>query len=389
MTGCCPCHLPLVTCHVNPLGIGLLGFGMIGKVHALAYHEIPHYYPNTLPPLRLAAICTTRPETAQAAARAGGFEAWTTSIEELVARDDIDVVDVCLPNYAHRPAILAALHAGKHVLVDKPLAMNSQEAMEIAEAARKAQRHVGIVFNYRFVPALMRARQMIADGALGPIYHFHMDYLHTGYQDPKRVMSWRLRRAESGGGALVDLGSHLIDLARYLLGDYETVNAMTHTYIVERPTAINSTTRERVDVDDAAWLQIKMKNGAIGTLFVTRFATGAVDDMNVQIFGERGALKFSLQDANVLSWFDATRPSREQGWTRIPTSTTYPGAVVPPPRGILGWHRTHAENIYQFLRALIENQPFAPDATDGARVHQIIDAAYQSATLQRWMAVDV
>lgn len=360
------------------LGIGLIGFGMIGKVHALAYREIPHYYPNVLPPIELAAICTMRAESAQRAARDGNFRAWTTNIDELVARDDVHIVDVCLPNYAHRPAILAAIRAGKHVIVDKPLTMNSTEATEIVHAAREANVRVGMVFNYRFVPALMLAQRLIAENALGQIYHFDINYLHTGYQNPNRAMSWRLRHSQSGGGALVDLGSHVIDMARYLLGDFENVNAVTRTFVKERPVDARNEKRETVDVDDAAWLNAKMQNGAQGTIFVTRFATGAVDDMNVQIYGERGAIKFSLQDGNVLQFFDATANSSTQGWTRIPTGTQYQGAVVPPPRSILGWNRTHAENIFQFLRAVIENKPFAPDAMDGLRVHEVIDEAYQS-----------
>ncbi len=363
------------------LGIGLIGFGMIGKVHALAYREMPHYYPNALPPIELAAICTTRAESAQRAAREINFCAWTTSIDELVARDDVHIVDVCLPNYAHRPAILAAIRAGKHVIVDKPLAMNSREAQEIVDAARAGNVRVGMVFNYRFVPALMLAQKIISENALGQIYHFDLNYLHTGYQNPNRAMSWRLRHSQSGGGALVDLGSHVIDMARYLLGEFESVSAMTRTYVNERPvdaSKVNTSNvkRETVDVDDAAWLNAKMQNGAQGTIFVTRFATGAVDDMNIQIYGERGALKFSLQDGNVLQFFDATANSSQQGWTRIPTGTQYSGAVVPPPRSILGWNRTHAENIFQFLRAIAENKPFAPDAVDGLRVHEVIDEAY-------------
>ena len=301
-----------------------------------------------------------------------------TSLEALLSREDVDVVDVCAPNFAHLEIILAALRAGKNVIVDKPLARNAVEAQEIADATATAKARLGMVFNYRFVPALTLAHKMIADGTLGAIYHFHFDYLHSGYQDPNRPMSWRLRRAQSGGGALVDLGSHIIDLARYLLGEFAEFNATTRTYVKERPASAKSSEREPVDVDDAAWLEAKMQSGAQGTLFVTRFATGAVDDMNVQIYGERGALKFSLQDSNVLNYFGA-QATATQGWTRIQTGTQYEGAVVPPPRSILGWNRTHTENIYQFLRSLTHNQPIAPDVTDGLRVHQIIDRAYQAA----------
>src|SRR5581483_5405814 len=364
---------------MDRIGIGLVGFGMIGKVHALAYHEIPQYYPSSLPPIELSAVCTTRAESAERAAQQGGFRAWTTNVEDLAARADVQVVDVCLPNYAHRPAILAAIRAGKHVLVDKPLALSANEALEIQDAARDANVRVGMVFNYRFVPALMLAQKLIAQGALGPIYHFHMDYLHTGYQNPQRPMSWRLRLHQSGGGALVDLGSHVIDMTRYLLGEMDTVSAVTRTYITERPSAANSAKLEAVDVDDAAWLNVHLKSGVEGTLFVTRFATGAVDDMNVQIYGERGALKFSLQDANVLQWFDADAKAEQQGWTRLPTASQYPHGVVPPGRSILGWSRTHTENIYEFLRAVVQAKPFSPDVTDGACVQQVIEAAYEAA----------
>jgi len=367
---------------METIGIGLVGYGMMGKVHALAYRDIPLIYPGALPRLKLVCVCTTNPRSAQSAAHDGGFEGWATSLEALLSREDVDVVDVCAPNFAHRDMVLAALRAGKNVIVDKPLACNAVEAQEIAEATAAAKTRLGMVFNYRFVPAVMLAHKMICEGQLGAIYHFHFDYLHSGYQNPHRPMSWRLRRAQSGGGALVDLGSHLIDLTRYLLGEFSEVNATTRTYVTERPASANSSEREPVDVDDAAWLEAKMQNGAQGTLFVTRFATGAVDDMNLQIYGQHGALKFSLQDSNVLNYFDARAKAATQGWTRIQTGTQYEGAAAPPPRSILGWNRTHTENIYQFLRSLAHDQPIAPGVTDGLRVQEIIDRAYQAAALK-------
>jgi predicted dehydrogenase len=366
---------------MNTIGIGLVGYGMIGKVHALAYRDIPNMYPGKLPLIKLASVCTTRAESAQSAAHDGGFEGWTTSVESLLSRDDVDVVDVCTPNFAHSEIILAALRAGKNVIVEKPLALNVTEAQRIADVTAAAKGRLGMIFNYRFVPALILAHKMIADGALGAIYHFQFDYLHTGYQNPNRPLSWKLRRAQSGGGALVDLGSHIIDLARYLLGEFAEVTATTRTYVKDRPVSANASERAPVDVDDAAWLQAKMQNGAQGTLFATRFATGAADELKVEIYGERGALKFSLEDANVLNYFDAQAKAATQGWTRIQTGSQYEGAVVPPPRSILGWNRTHTENIYQFLRSLTQDQPFTPDVTDGLRVHQIMERAYQTAAL--------
>lgn len=368
---------------MKKIAIGVVGYGMIGKVHALAYREIPNMYPGVLPPLTLASVCTTNAKSAEKAAHDGGFESWTTQIESLVSREEVDVVDVCTPNFAHHAIILAALRAGKSVIVEKPLACTIAEAREIADVASKAKGRLGMIFNYRFVPALMLAQKMIADGTLGAIYHFELNYLHSGYQNPDRPLSWKLRRAQSGGGALVDLGSHIIDLARYLLGEFAEIKAATRTYVTDRPASANSSERKAVDVDDAAWLYAKMQSGAAGTLFTTRFATGAADDLNLQIYGERGALKFSLEDGNVLSYFDAGAKAAVQGWTRIHTGAQYEGAVVPPPRSILGWNRTHAENIYQFVLALAQGKAFVPDVTDGLRAQQVIEDAYQSAAEEK------
>jgi predicted dehydrogenase len=168
-------------------------------------------------------------------------------------------------------------------------------------------------------------------------------------------------------------------MARYLLGEFATVKATTETFVKVRPVGSGPATMGQVDVDDAAWVHAEMGGGARGTLFVTRFATGAVDDMNVQVYGERAAFKFSLQDGNVLQWFDALAPDDRQGWTRIATGSRYAGAAVPPPRSILGWNRTHTENIYQFVRSIVTGSPFSPDARDGAAVNQVTDACYASA----------
>jgi predicted dehydrogenase len=364
---------------------------MIGRVHTLAYREIPLLYPKKLPPLHLKAICTSRAETAQAAAEEAGFETWGTELATLIARDDIDVVDCSSPNYLHYPQVLEAIAAGKHVYCEKPLALNAAQGRELAQAASQAGVQVGMTFNYRFVPAVQRARQLIEEGFLGQVYTFRTDYLHTGYQDPNRPMGWKMRREQAGGGALVDLGSHVIDLIRFLLGDFEEVRADTHTFITERPVTRGSTEKEPVTVDDVAWMQARLRSGVTGTLEASRFATGMVDDLRFEIHGERGALKFNLLDTNWLYWYDATRSSEplggERGWTRLETIQNYPGAAVPPSRASLGWARTHAENQYAFLRAIVEGQRPQPDIQDGLRVQFVLDAAYASIETGTWTSV--
>ncbi len=377
---------------MNKLGIGLVGYGMIGRVHALAFHDLPIYYPGALPPIERVVVCTSRPETARQAAAEADFRDSCTAVDAMVARDDVTVVDCCVPNSLHRQVVLAAIAAGKDVIVEKPLAMDMEEAAEIAAAARQVGVKIGLIFNYRFVPALMRAKQLVEAGFLGQVYHFRAEYLHTGYQNPERPMGWKLRRAQAGGGALVDLGSHVVDMVRYLLGEFDQVLATTRTYVAERPAAPGSAARERVDVDDAAWVQARLASGAEGSLTMSRFATGSLDDLRLEVYGERGALRFSLMDANWLSVYDQAAPDEpiggSRGWTRVETVQRYPGAVAPPPRSMVGWQRTHAQNLFVCLKAFVENQDPVPGLADGLRVQQILDAAYASAAAGTWVKVE-
>jgi predicted dehydrogenase len=378
---------------MDTIGIGLIGYGMIGRVHTLAYRDLPLLYPKQLPSLNLAAICTSRTESAQAAADEAGFNAWETDVAALVQRDDVNVVDCSTPNYLHHAQVLAAIAARKHVYCEKPLALNGAEARKLAQAARQAGVQVGMTFNYRFVPAVQRAYQMLQTGALGQIYTFRTDYLHTGYQDPNRPMGWKLRCEQAGGGALVDLGVHLIDLTRFLLGEFETIRAATQTFITERLVSRGAAEKEPVTVDDAAWVQARLCNGVMGTLEVSRFATGMVDDLRFEIHGERGALRFNLMDANWLYWYDASRTKEplggERGWTRLETIQHYPGAAAPPPRSILGWTRPHAENQYAFLRAVVEGRLPQPNIEDGLRAQLVLDAAYTSVETGAWTPVSL
>jgi predicted dehydrogenase len=376
---------------MDRIGIGLVGYGSIGRIHTLSYKDLPIMYPGNLPLLTLVAVCTSRKETAAAAALEGGYASWYTDVGELVRQDSVSVVDCCTPNHLHRQTLLAAIAAGKHVYCEKPLALNVAEAREMVRAAGKADVSVGMTFNYRYVPAIMRAKQMIAEGLLGDVYTFRAEYLHTGYQDPQKPLGWRMRQELSGGGALADLGSHLIDLIRYLLGEMEAVRATTKTYIRKRPIERGSASLGDVTVDDAAWLEVRLAGGGFGTMEVSRFATGALDDLNLEIFGSKGSLRFGLMDANWLYWFDGTKTGGfqggDQGWTRLETVQHYRGASIPPARAILGWTRAHAECQYAFLRAVAEGKKPEPGIQDGLRTQLVLEAAYASAKSDAWVQV--
>ena len=371
---------------MSVLGIGMAGYGGIGKLHTLAYRSIPSYYPN-FPPYRLAAVCTRSEKSSAAAARDGGFLKAYTNLQDMIDDPEVQVIDCVLPNDAHKQAVVATLKAGKSIYCEKPLALTGLEAKELAALAADSSGTLGMTFNYRFVPAIQKAKSLVESGALGDIYRFHAEYLHTGYQDPSRPLSWRMKMSSSGGGAIMDLGSHIIDLVRLLVGEFSEVSATTKTYITSRPLSKGASETGLVDVDDAAWIQASMKNGATGTLTVSRFATGSADDLRLVVEGSKGAIRFDLMDANWLYWFDATRKSGEAGWTRLETIQTYEGAVVPPARAILGWDRTHAENQYQFLKSVIERTAPSPGIEDGLRNNLVMDAAYTSAREARWVSV--
>lgn len=369
-----------------PIGIGMLGFGGIGKVHALAWRSLPSIYP-AMPESRLAAVCTRSKESAEAAAREGGFARSYTTIEALVADPEISVIDCVLPNDAHRAALATVLAAGKHVYCEKPLALSGAEARDLFTLAAASKGKLGMTFNYRFIPAIMRAKKLISDGALGEIYSFQFEYFHSGYQDAARPLTWRMRKELSGGGALVDMGAHIIDLARHLLGDFAAVSAITKTWIPERPLSRGASEKGNVTVDDAAWVTARLTSGALGTLVTSRFATGAADDLRFRIEGSKGAVRFDLMDANWLYFFNTSRSSDELGWSRLETIQSYPGAVVPPARSIIGWERSHAENQYRFLTAVSEGRDPSPGIVDGLAVHLVIDAAYEAARCGNWVEI--
>lgn len=386
------------------INIGLVGYRGIGRVHSLCYQELRYLYPDAPFVPRLYAVCTSARESAEAARAEAGFERAYHSVAEMLADSAVDVVDVTTPNHLHRAVVEQALAAGKHVYCEKPLAATVADARAIATAVSGQGAHVprlGMVFQYRFIPALQRAHALISEGALGQVYTFRAEYLHTGYQDPQRPLTWRLRKEQGGSGALGDLGSHVIDLVRFLLGDFAAVQGHLETFIKHRPLpaaanvpdGFHGATSAAVTVDDVAWLNVKLSGGGVGSIEASRFATGTLEDLRIWMYGERGALRFDLMDSNFLYWYDERSPGGayggERGWKRIDALQNYPGARVPPARTPLGWTRAHAENQYRFLRAIHEGAQPNPGVIDGLKTQLIIDAVERShAAGGGWIAVE-
>lgn len=365
-------------------GVGVIGYGFIGKVHAYAHQTMRYYYSPPPCETELVGVCTSRPETAEAARVHGRFAFATTDANELINSDAIQIVHICTPNDSHAELILRALAAGKSVYCDKPLCLTEDEARKIARAAEQSRQPHQITFHYRFVPAVMRARQLVAEGALGRVFHFRGAYLHSGYTDRARPMSWRLDADRSGGGAIYDLGAHIVDVLRWLVGEFTSVNSWLETMITERPTRAGSAETAPVSVDDIFIMMGRTAGGAIGTVEASRLATGANDQLRFEIHGSDGALAFDLESPNWLSYYDAREPEAplggNRGFTRIECVQRYPApASWPGPKFTPGWLRFHVASLHGFLTALASGTKAEPDLVEGARTQLVLCAARRSA----------
>ncbi len=388
-------------------GVGMIGFGFIGRVHALAHKALPLFFDPPPAKTRLVGVCTTSEASGIKAMGQADFEFHTTDYHALLSREDIRIVHICTPNDAHYAAVRDALAAGKHIYCDKPLAHNAVEATELEALARSSSLVHQMTFNYRFVPAILRAVQMIDAGFLGDLFSFRAAYLHAGYIDPKRPFSWRTDFAQSGGGAIVDLGAHIIDLMRFLLdrpavpgaGRFAEVSADMRTVIAERMDQKSGTLRT-VDVDDIALVNCRLQGGATGTIEASRLATGVQDEMRFEIHGSRGSLRFNLMEADWLDAYDASVPESplggDRGYRRIESVARYPKPyALGATKNTIGWPQFHIHSLHDFIDnvARLEEgrgrNPNSPSFTDGLAAQQIIAACQRSSARNgRWTLVE-
>jgi len=379
---------------MKTLRIGMVGHGFMGKVHGHAYRSLPFYYDP--PPARvvLAGVATGTEASWRRAVNEWGYESGTTDFRDLCRRDDIDIIDCCTPNHLHREVFLGALEHGKHVYMDKPLCLSLDEAREMAVCARAHPECITqMTFNYRFVPAILRAKELVESGALGRVYSARVCYLHAGYVSPDRPITWRLELDKSGrGGALFDLGSHVIDLTRHLLGEFTEVQELAETFVKERPLKNDPARKGRVEVDDVSLLLFRLANGAVGTLEATRMAMGVQDEIRFEAHGSSGAIRFNLMQPNYLEYYDGTLPEgtygADRGFKFIECVARYPKpASLPGPKNTIGWERFHVHCIHNFISCVSENRPANPDILDGARTQAVMEAALVSRQTRAWAHV--
>lgn len=369
----------------------MIGYGGIGRVHAMAYRNIPFHYGLPADTINIVGVSTTRRETAEKAAREIGCEVWTTDYRELIARNDVHLIDCCVPNHAHEEIVLAAAATGVNVYCEKPLAMNVAEGRRMVQATENAGVKTQMTFNFRFFPAMTRARQLVEDGFLGNVFSFRGRYYRSSYIDYDKPLSWRLSKEIAGGGALFDLGCHVLDLIYYLMGDFGSVQATLDTLIKQRPVAAGATEKAPVDVDDIALMHIRMADGTLGLAEISRMGTGSTNDLQIEIFGDKGAIRFNAADPSWLEVYDARDAHQPlggmRGFRRLETVQQHEGQKSPDGSMPPGFVRAHAECQYQFLKAISEDLPTSPTLADGLRVQEAMEAAVRSSAEGRWVTI--
>jgi len=376
------------------IGVGMLGYAFMGKAHSNAFKKIPYliYPPPAIPDL--VAICGRNEQATAEAARRYGYATYYTDWREMIKDKRIQLFDNGTPPNAHADPCIAAAKEGMHILCEKPLARNGDEARRIRdEVAKTGVKHM-VGFNYRFVPAIRQMRDLIRSGALGRIYHYRAIYLQEWvmphYNLPK---IWRLDKEIAGNGVLGCLGSHIIDLGRFLIGEIKSVGAITRTFVTERPLPDGSG-MAKVDVDDAFASIVEFENGAIGTIEATRFGAGRKNHQVIEINGEKGSVRFELERLNELQvfWVDE-EPKETQGFHNVLVTEAYhPWISNWWPHGhIIGWEHTFVHEITHLLDCIVNNKDVAPDGAtleDGYRACVIGDAVRKAAGAHRMIDIE-
>ncbi len=375
---------------IPEIGVGMLGYAFMGKAHTNAYKKIPYmmYPPPAVP--KLVGVCGLGEADVSEAAKRYGFTITCTNWRKFLDEngDQFQLFDNCGPNNIHVEPSIVAAQAGKHILCEKPLARTAEEAKSALDAVTKAGVKHMVAFNYRFVPAIRQARYLIESGALGRIYHYRAVYLQEWimphYNTP---MIWRLDKGVAGSGALGDLGAHIIDLGRFLVGEMKSVSAMTKTFIPERPWGDGR--MGKVEVDDAFVAAVEFENGAIGTLEATRFAGGRKNYEVLEINGEKGSIRFNLERMNELEVFwVGEEPKETQGFHNVlVTEGHHPWWSNWWPHGhIIGWEHTFVHEITHLLDCIVNDKSVAPygaDFNDGYRAAVVCDAILESAASKK------
>jgi predicted dehydrogenase len=369
------------------VNIGLVGTQFMGKAHSNAWLKVSYFFDTGITPV-LNTACSRNDEQRSRFIEQYHWARGEPSWEKMIGSREVDLVDICTPNELHMPIALAAAKAGKHIVCEKPMARNAEEALQMYQAAENAGVVHMMIFNYRFVPAIALAKQIIDEGKIGKVRHFNAVYYQDWLTDPEFPITWRHDVKASGSGAHGDMNAHIVDLARYLAGEFESVSGIQKTFIEERPLS-SGKGKGKVSTDDATSFLARFANGALGSFQATRVAPGRKNFLRLEIFGSKGSLGFNLERMNELEYFDGNDATITQGFKNIlVTDSSHPYIKSWwPPGHIIGWEHTFIHQIKELLEHMEGAGNVIPDFYDGLRCQQVLDAVVTSTTTNAWTEI--
>ncbi len=375
----------------KPLNIGMIGYGFMGRAHSNGYNRVANFFETEYVPV-LKAVCARDKAKAEAFAKTWGYESVETDWKALIARKDIDAVDICVPNNLHKEIAIAAAKAGKMILCEKPLAMNTAEGEEMCDAVEKAGVANTVWYNYRRIPAVTFAKETIDAGKLGKVFHYRANFLQDWTINADLPQGgaalWRLDAAAAGSGVTGDLLAHCIDTAIWLNGKITNVTAMTETFIKERKHNLTGK-MEKVTIDDACAFLCHFENGSLGLFESTRYARGHKALYTFEVNGEKGSLKWDLHDLHRLQWFDYNNEGAYRGWNSIHVTDgdhPYMGKWWVPGLAI-GYEHSFVHQVADFLKGLETGKPCGPTFRDALETQKVCDAVLESAKSGKWVNV--
>ena len=373
----------------SQLNVALIGYAFMGRAHSNAYRQVGRFFsPKHLP--RMKVLCGRTPDAVRTAADQLGWEETSTDWREVVRRKDIDIVDIVTPGDSHAEIAIEAAKAGKVVFCEKPLANTVKESEKMLAAVTKAGVLHMVCHNYRRAPAVMLARQLIDEGKLGTLYHYRGTYLQDWIVDPDFPLVWRLGKEAAGSGALGDIASHSLDLARFLVGEITEVTGALETFIKQRPLPDNPKKKGAVTVDDASASVVRFKNGALGTIEASRFATGRKNYNHFEINGSKGSIAFNLERMNELEVYLSSDDGAVRGFHNVMVTDAERHPYVGhwwPAGHIIGYEHTFVHTVYDLLEAVGRNKMPTPNFADGVQNQKVLDAMEKAAATKRWVTV--
>ena len=388
---------------MKKLNVGLIGAGFMGKAHSLAYVAMPMFFwPAPAIPVRKTIVDVSDSIAAEAAQRFG-FEKSTSDWRSVVEDPEIDIIDIATPNHLHAEIAIAAAAAGKHIISEKPLARNGDEAKTMYDAVKNAGIVHMVAFNYRRTPAVALAKKYINEGAIGDILNFRGTYLQDWSADPDGPLSWRFQKSIAGSGSLGDIGTHVVDMARFLCGEITQVNTQLKTWVKTRPlqaggvdklgasTKDSTAPRGEVDVDDEVLSLLEFQNGAIGSLEATRNAHGRNNFLTFEIHGTLGSIYFNYERRDELQVAFASDQADRKGFRTVYTGPAHPygEGLWPIPALGIGYGETKIIETYDFVKAIMEGGEVSPNFKGGYQINLIADAMTASSQSRSWTPVQL